>query len=263
MKRYHVSYSTLLSFACPVENHHFLLRCLPMQTSFQRCHNVSYEVKPETPLLSGTDSFGNQTLSGSLIKTHDSFSFSVSGDIISSFYLSHEPLDRIYSFPSVKCIPGESLASLYKGIVFDEGFSSTQKACTLSHEVFARMEYQPLTTDTQTTAEEALQAGKGVCQDYAHILIALCRMASIPARYAAGLIAGEGSSHAWVEVYDDGAWHGMDPTNDQPIDFGYIKFSHGRDYEDCSIDRGSFSCTQSQVDQTIEVNATVEEISLL
>ena len=55
--------------------------------------------------------------------------------------------------------------------------------------------------------------GCGVCQDYSHIMIALCQMSRIPARYVVGMLMGEGLSHAWVEIYDGGAWRGIDPTN--------------------------------------------------
>ena len=78
------------------------------------------------------------------------------------------------------------------------------QALALSAWVYQHMRYQPGITQPATTAAEALTLGQGVCQDYAHILLALCRAAHIPARYVNGFIEGEGATHAWVEVYLDG-----------------------------------------------------------
>lgn len=108
------------------------------------------------------------------------------------------------------------------------------------HRLYREFSYVPGSTHVGTTAEEALAGGKGVCQDYAQILIALCRMAGYPARYVVGLLPGEGATHAWAEVWQDGRWLGLDPTHDCAADERYIKLSHGRDFTDCSVDRGCF-----------------------
>ena len=99
---------------------------------------------------------------------------------------------------------------------------------------------------TKPTAGEAFALGCGVCQDYAHILIALCRAKGIAARYVAGMIFGEGATHAWVEIYDNGIWHGLDPTQNKRIDDGYIKLAQGRDSRDCQLNRGVFCGTAIQ-----------------
>ena len=100
---------------------------------------------------------------------------------------------------------------------------------SLMNAINGAMVYMPGETTIHTTAAMALSGGKGVCQDYAHILIALCRMAGIPARYVAGAMVGEGATHAWAEVWLDGVWTGADPTHCRMTDETYIKFSHGRD----------------------------------
>ena len=96
--------------------------------------------------------------------------------------------------------------------------------------------------------DRALGGGVGVCQDYAHILISMCRLSGIPARYVAGMMVGEGASHAWTEVWLDGGWTGVDPTHNRPVDETYIKLAHGRDFGDGAIDKGCFigSATQRQ-----------------
>ena len=102
-----------------------------------------------------------------------------------------------------------------------------------------------------------MEMGKGVCQDYAHILIALCHMDGIGARYVVGFMIGEGATHAWVEIMCGGYWYGLDPTNNLMVDETYIKLSHGRDYNDCTVVRGSF---YRQASQHQEVYVSVEEL---
>lgn len=123
--------------------------------------------------------------------------------------------------------------------------------------LYERMEYVPGTTDIHTTAGEALAQRRGVCQDYAHIMIAVMRCLGVPARYVNGIMIGEGATHAWVEIYTGEGWYGLDPTNNLHIDGYYIKFSHGRDYGDCVVDKGRFLGFAAQ-EQKIYVN--VEEI---
>ncbi len=122
----------------------------------------------------------------------------------------------------------------------------------LMHEVYRRLAYAQGHTHVGTTAAEAFALGRGVCQDYAHIYVTLCRMAGFPARYAAGMVVGEGATHAWAEVWQDGAWTAYDPTHDCIVDDRYVKVSHGRDFADCSVDRGCFRGAAGQ-EQTVYV----------
>ena len=107
------------------------------------------------------------------------------------------------------------------------------------------------------TAEQALAKRKGVCQDYAHVMLSVCRHVGLTARYIAGLLGGEGATHAWVEVYQDGRWVGLDPTHNRLVDDNYITIAHGRDYRDCMLDIGIFS--GYNVQQSQWVNASVHE----
>lgn len=124
--------------------------------------------------------------------------------------------------------------------------------------VHENMNYTKGVTAIDTTAEEALQSGEGVCQDYAHILLSLCREERIPARYVVGMLLGEGESHAWIEAFDGKNWIGFDPTNNLIVDDAHIKISHGRDYQDCSINRGVFT-GQARQKQRILVEVREEE----
>jgi transglutaminase-like putative cysteine protease len=96
-------------------------------------------------------------------------------------------------------------------------------------------------TGVRTTAVAALIGGRGVCQDYAHVMLALCRAAKVPARYVSGHLVGEGGSHAWVEVLTDREWLAFDPTHDRRTDHRYLTVAVGRDYRDVAPTSGTFS----------------------
>ena len=127
---------------------------------------------------------------------------------------------------------------------------------SMMDQLYRNFSYEPGITTVQTTAAEALRGGRGVCQDYAHILISMCRFAGIPARYVAGMMVGEGASHAWVEAWVDGSWIGIDPTHNRLVDETYIKLTHGRDFGDGAIDKGCFIGFAAQRQQ---IHVKVEE----
>jgi transglutaminase-like putative cysteine protease len=107
------------------------------------------------------------------------------------------------------------------------------------------MRYEAGATTVQTTAAEALALRRGMCQDYAHVMIAICRAAGLAARYVSGHLLGEGGSHAWVEVllpHEDGyCAHAFDPTNSRRLHMGYITVAVGRDYGDVSPVSGIYT----------------------
>lgn len=108
------------------------------------------------------------------------------------------------------------------------------------------LDYEKDVTDVDTTAEEAIGLGKGVCQDYTHIFMSMVRFNKIPVRYASGYlfkekdgILGADMMHSWAEVFIPFiGWVGFDPTNNRMVDENYIKVSHGMDYGDCSPLKG-------------------------
>ena len=120
-------------------------------------------------------------------------------------------------------------------------------AARISSWVYGSMTYTQGVTDVTTTAAEAMVLGRGVCQDYAHVMIALCRLCDIPARYVSGHLLGEGAMHAWVEVLLPSAQHPaegiawpFDPTHDRAPSLCYLTVAVGRDYADVSPTRGTF-----------------------
>ena len=137
-----------------------------------------------------------------------------------------------------------------------------QAALALMRFVRERMAYEPQTTHVHTHAREALAAGRGVCQDFAHVFIGLCRSAAIPARYVSGYLASQKTSatHAWTEVFIPSAgWVGIDPTHNRLPDESYVKIATGRDYNDVSPLRGTYRGTQERtMEVEVEISAAKE-----
>jgi transglutaminase-like putative cysteine protease len=113
--------------------------------------------------------------------------------------------------------------------------------------VYQSMTYKGGVTGVRTTASEALALGYGVCQDYAHIMLAVCRSAELPARYVSGHLVGQGGTHAWVEVVlpvHDGtgdaiAW-AFDPTHASRGGLEYVTIAIGADYSDVAPTSGTY-----------------------
>jgi len=103
--------------------------------------------------------------------------------------------------------------------------------------------YQVGVTGTQTPASMALHLGRGVCQDYAHILLSLLRTLGIPGRYVSGHLLGEGPPHAWVEVLLGTEVVAYDPTHHRRVGLNYITVATGRDFADVTSTSGVFSGT--------------------
>ena len=106
------------------------------------------------------------------------------------------------------------------------------------------IEYVSGSTSTSTSSREAIDQGKGVCQDFAHILISASRLSNIPARYVNGFLyedlnATENSTHAWCELFlNDIGWVGFDPSHKKCVDDKYIRINSGFDFLDASIIKG-------------------------
>lgn len=130
-----------------------------------------------------------------------------------------------------------------------DAWQAAQAVMRLVHREFR---YQPESTHSHTHVREVLEKRCGVCQDFAHVMIGLCRALKIPARYVSGYLyngpaetlKGAQASHAWVEVYMPGTgWCGLDPTNDRAADGHYVKVAVGRDYADVAPIKGTYRGT--------------------
>lgn len=113
--------------------------------------------------------------------------------------------------------------------------------------VYQSMTYRHGVTGVHTTAAEALAIGAGVCQDYAHVMLAVCRACGLPSRYVSGHLLGQGGTHAWVEVVlptqdgtGDAIAHAFDPTHASRGGLGYVTVAVGGDYADVAPTSGTY-----------------------
>jgi transglutaminase-like putative cysteine protease len=124
------------------------------------------------------------------------------------------------------------------------GLSPLETAESICGTVHAMITYGFGVTSVRTTAAEALAGGRGVCQDFAHVMLALCHLVGLPARYVSGHLLGQGGTHAWVEVVvrraQDAIAVAFDPCNGRLADSGYVTVATGRDYSDVAPTSGSY-----------------------
>ena len=114
-----------------------------------------------------------------------------------------------------------------------------------------------------TTAAEAWQLRQGVCQDMAHVMIAMCTSLGICSRYVSGHLVGEGASHAWTEVLDParGVVVAIDPTHRRRTDLRYITTATGRDYHDVAPTSGTYTGQGSRGTLKVDKVVRVAEVA--
>lgn len=242
MSKLHFDYWMEIAYSEPVTECHYTIKCLPKDTDMQKISELKIQIFPSHQYQKGNDSFGNSMIYGNIYQEHDRFGFCISGiaqtGLASGDRENQEAYVGMYGHPHGLNRPGDAIRNYFFDIAFPANASAYEKGILLMAYLYRDYEYQKGITCIDTTAEDAWKLGKGVCQDYAHILIALCHLAKIPARYVTGMMIGEGYSHAWVEVLSDGIWYGLDPTNGCLVTDSYIKIGVGRDAKDCMINKG-------------------------
>ena len=231
-------YSLRLDFSRPARRHAFQLRCLPPEREGQRVSRVSFGLTPDAAVSQTRDGFGNTVLFGLAEAPHDFFAFRVTGLALLRPVRIFEPAANAAGFrrQTDSTRPGDAIRGLFALAPACAGGMALAHA--LMRIVHDRIAYAPSSTTAETTAEQAARLGCGVCQDHAHILLSLLRMAGLPCRYVSGLIPGEGQSHAWTEVYSDGCWTGLDATGGAAVLDTHIVLAVGRDHADCGLNRG-------------------------
>ena len=237
MKRYIYCYQTAVSFSEPVTNHSLLLRCLPMAGSYLNVEEEHLVVSPSLNVRRGTDQLGNRIVYGGNREPHASLVYVSTGIVNMAEYAvapDTVPLSVYYQPTHLTSLTEQQTEQLLQQM-------EQHTALDICQRVHAIMAYTPGATGMDTPASEVATHLKGVCQDYAHFMISLCRSRGMAARYVCGFMEGEGETHAWVEVYDGYAWKAFDPTHGRAIDYGYLKLAHGRDAADCPVSRGIYA----------------------
>jgi transglutaminase-like putative cysteine protease len=261
MKIVNFQYQTELHFSSLVAKHRFLLKILPLANNRQQIERLSWQIEPKAMAWQTFDGFGNVALAGCVDAPHEYFRFGIEGNA----KVSDEPYTKCSRYNGVLLYntdltrPGDALVDFYNDLKQSAPSDVLPRIQHFSQAVNKCLRYERGSTANSTTAQEAFNCGAGVCQDYAHILLALLRMDKLPCRYVAGLASDYGETHAWVDVQvSKGLFCGIDPTRDKLVDENYIALSQGRDFKDCSVERGIFKGTCQQT-QTINLKMEVSQ----
>jgi transglutaminase-like putative cysteine protease len=231
-------------YSLPVRNlRQRLVVVPPPRHGRQRRGDWSFDVlgaEPETVRF-GCDSFGNVKIEVVVAEVRSWIEFDVRAAIeFPDEPIAGVPADRRYLEPTRLTAADDAIALLVNG----GDRTDPELICARVHQALT---YEYGITGVHTTAADALSGGRGVCQDYAHLMLAVCRMVGLPARYVSGHLVGEGGSHAWVEVYrrnedDPGTWipEAWDPTHGRRTTSNYITIATGRDYSDVAPMSGTY-----------------------
>ena len=162
--------------------------------------------------------------------------------------VAHEPATE-FALPSPYA-PRDAALAAFGREAFIPGRPLLDAAVELMHLVYRRFEYDPKATSVSTRAPEALATRKGVCQDFAHVMIGAMRSLGLAARYVSGYLltrpppgrprlVGADATHAWIDAWCPvQGWVALDPTNDVAADLDHVTVAWGRDYSDVAPLRG-------------------------
>ncbi len=265
--RYVIDHETELCFPEPIREHQLELRVVPRSDHGQRLLDFAIDIEPRRTLREHRDAFGNRVHRASLPGAHDRVLIRLHAEVETlqdnPFAWTPLPPDteraavdralrdtpRLLEWVVHRSPAVPELARVAPDVALPEPdarrslVENVQVAMTWAAERFA---YEPGATETHAPLAVFLQRGAGVCQDFAHFLVALVRSWRVPARYVAGYIEpeveeGETATHAWAEVLVPGAgWLGFDATHGLVVNDRYVAVAVGRDSRDAAPVRGAF-----------------------
>lgn len=277
MKRLRTVHNTKYSYAEAASVCHNEVRLTPRDKSGQRLVESHVVVHPEPDVMaSRTDYFGNQVISFSINEPHEELvvlaesTVEVEGSKLDQkasvewrearerLGSDLEACQYLYESPMVRVTDG--LREFAKGC-FPEGQPLLEGAWVMCQRIHKEFQYEPQATNVDTLVEEAFAKRRGVCQDFAHVMIGALRSVGLAARYVSGYLesspgmVGAEASHAWVSVYAlDLGWVDFDPTNKLMPQERHVTLGWGRDYADVPPVKG---VTLGGGDQTITVGVGV------
>lgn len=240
----------------PGEIHHLRQRLVLIPPAFhgdQRLVEHRLEVSsPDAAVEHAHDPFGNLVVTMAVPRVPQAIDFNAWISVERTAGGGPIPVsaatffDAAYRAPSPLTEPDEALRRAAMELT-GPGDTPLALAGRINAWVYGEMRYHYGSTGVRTTAAEAYALGRGVCQDYAHVMIALCRTLGMPARYVSGHMLGEGGTHAWVEVLlrdPERPGHFIarpfDPTHGREAGLTYITVAVGRDYGDVAPTSGTY-----------------------
>ena len=272
--RFKIAHVTRYRYATPASESFMEARLTPRNTTSQTVVSHALDVEPACRVTHYTDYFGNAVEQFSIIRRHRLLELRAEC-VVDTHPVAVPPAALAITISEARQIYRTQVLERYDFLRPSRGVQLTaavQKQARrffrpaadlgdalheLTHWVHRWFKYVPGSTDVFTTVDEVFKRRRGVCQDFAHVMIAVLRSAEIPARYVCGYIetetqrqaaarherflVGAAESHAWVEVgLPNGDWYALDPTNDIPAGERHVMVSVGRDFQDTSPTRGVF-----------------------
>jgi len=252
--RLSVQHITHYSYAEPAWDSFNELRLRPSDDYRQTLLNFELRINPRSVLRSRRDYYGNLMQSFHVAEEHTSLSIEMNAAVVTyaipnpsstSATTLPELRNRFFEFlaPTERVPLNQNWFNTFGAAQLEPSYELVTYLDNLNHYLHERFEYKPDSTDVNTPLSVFAEQNQGVCQDYAHAMLAICRSAGIPCRYVSGyvhanpggdetLLGAEGS-HAWVEVFLPGSgWVGYDPTNGVMVNEAHVKIGVGRDYDD-------------------------------
>lgn len=267
-----VHHETRLSYSAPVSETVFEVRMGPVSDEDQTTLGYRLRVEPVAPVTAYRDGYGNRVDLFNIPTPHREVVVRAT-----SFVRTHRRpgLRRLseVSWPGERPVAVEALEYLRPSPLVDEcpaldefraglaepSGSLADGASALMEAVSARLKFEKEVTTARTPVCEALELGRGVCQDFVHLYLAACRGLGLPARYVSGYInqSGEIATHAWAQVWGGtrAGWVDLDPTRNLFVGDDYVMTAVGRDYSDVPPNRGLW---RGRAEETIAVAVTVE-----
>ena len=272
MNRYRLVHVTEFHYDGPVSESYNTVRLRPRDDEFQSCLSFKLQTNPPTRASSYTDHWGNWTHSFNVLGEHRALRIeahslvhvygppSIPADGVSLLALDTmgDAMDEHFDFlvPTAYVPHPAPLGELIDAAERVSGGAVVGFARALARLIHDRFRYEKGATHVQSTALDALRAEAGVCQDFAHVMLAAVRMRGIPGRYVSGYLVPTGAassqpsaeeviggqtSHAWMEALVPGfGWIGLDPTIGQTVGLRHVRIAHGRDYGDVAPVRGVY-----------------------
>lgn len=257
-----IKHTTTFTYDHPISEAYTEMRLKPLDGDGQRCLGFQLTTEPKDVVLRYTDHFGNDVRHFDVVQPHQILTVAAESEVLTpDVYISDasqlSPLDEFNYLSSTQYAPHASnLADFSASHRIASDALST--ALAVMRAIHQNLIYEKGATDVKTTADKALSLGRGVCQDFSHIMLAACRMQGIPARYVSGYLYNNGhtaASHAWVDVLTpERGWVSLDPTHDQEQTEQYVRVAVGRDYADAPPTRGIF---KGNAKEQMEVNVSV------
>ncbi len=278
---FHIEHTTEYRYSEPATESFSELRLRPRDSLRQKVSRHNTRVEPAVLVESHTDYFGNFVETVSIPFRHPSLVVTSVcdvetkpfNDVLASVQMSVAEARQLHAGQRRELhdfLRPSQIVTFQEGVwkLADEflppaaPFSESLRA--LNTHLFRTLRYRPGATDAGTTVEQFLKVKEGVCQDFAHLMISVCRAAGIPARYVSGYIEtdpvlgpdgepldtaliGATASHAWLEIFTpQGLWVGFDPTNDCLEGERHVQIGIGRDYADVPPMKGIFQGSNAQ-----------------